>query len=280
MNLKRSKIGRHVLIITGISALITLCIVYPFLSGQYDRLAVPLSTMAQVFGVVGLPLSLLGLFWLVMPTYKFAFAILATVVSTLIVLVLALFATLSIGNSFGILTLATLVYTVIRLIPKIKQSRKENEGDFNPAPLYMIILPILTLFFQVISLGPVTQWSRDRAVSNAQKFIEDIEKYRKQHGHYPLFLQAQNKDYHPDVVGVERYYYAPYGEGYNLSFEQPRFLLDRFGTREWVVYNPLDEHRVYSHIASLLPTKEIEPSQGWYASGDTGHLHWKYFLFD
>jgi hypothetical protein len=80
---------------------------------------------------------------------------------------------------------------------------------------------------------------------------------------------------------VERYVYVPQGDSYNLSFEQPRFLLDRFGTREWVVYNPRDEHRVYSHTAWLLPPPGVaEASQGWYASGETGHAHWMYFLFD
>ena len=95
-----------------------------------------------------------------------------------------------------------------------------------------------------------------------------------------MTLQAQNKDYYPDITGVEKYLYAPHKKGYNLSFEQPRFLLDQIGTREWVVYNPLDENSVYSHTAWLLPTEQSEPSQGWYASGNTGHAHWKYFLFD
>ena len=81
-------------------------------------------------------------------------------------------------------------------------------------------------------------------------------------------------------MGVERYPYVSQGDSYNLSFDQRGFLLDRFGTREWV-YNPRDKHRVYSHTAWLLPPPEVaEPSQGWYASGQTGHTHWMYFWFD
>ena len=79
--------------------------------------------------------------------------------------------------------------------------------------------------------------------------IREIEAYRTRHGRYPLSLHAQHEDYKPDVVGVEMYLYAPNGDGYNLSFEQPKFFLDRFGTREWVVYNPRDQHRMYSHAA-------------------------------
>ena len=48
-----------------------------------------------------------------------------------------------------------------------------------------------------------------------------------------------------------------------------------------VQYNSRGEHRVYSHTAWLLPPPEVaEPSQGWYASGETAFPHWKYFLFD
>jgi hypothetical protein len=38
---------------------------------------------------------------------------------------------------------------------------------------------------------------------------------------------------------------------------------------------------VYSHAAWLMPPPEVtEPWQGWYASGETGHVHWRYFWFD
>jgi hypothetical protein len=56
---------------------------------------------------------------------------------------------------------------------------------------------------------------------------------------------------------------VPRGESYNLSFEPPRLLLDRFGTRECVVYDPRGEHRVYIHTAWLRPPPDVEePSQG------------------
>jgi hypothetical protein len=57
-------IATHLALIIGIATLLVLCMVYPFLPGGYDRLAVPLSTMAQVFGVVGLALVPGGLLWL------------------------------------------------------------------------------------------------------------------------------------------------------------------------------------------------------------------------
>jgi hypothetical protein len=37
--------------------LLALCTFYPFLPGEYDALAAPLSAMAQTFGMVGLLLK-------------------------------------------------------------------------------------------------------------------------------------------------------------------------------------------------------------------------------
>lgn len=275
------KIAIHLALIVGIATLLVLCVAYPFLPGGYDRLAVPLSTMAQVFGVVGLALVPGGLLWLTMPRLGFAISVLSTAVGTCVALILALFATLSVGNAFGVLTLAAWVYVLVQLMPRLKRLRRAEGSGFHPAPLYLVCLPVLALVTQLLLAAPMARASRDRAIANASPYIADIEQYHARHRRYPVSLQAQNRDYHAEVVGVERYVYVQQGDSYNLSFEQPRFLLDRFGTREWVVYNPRDEHRVYSHTAWLLPPPEVaEPSQGWYASGQTGHTHWMYFLFD
>ena len=275
-----TKIGTNIILLLVLTALIALGIAYPFLSGDYDRLAVPISTMIQVFGLVGLGLVPVGSLWLLIPKYKFGFAITTLIIGTFVILIIALFATLSVGKSFGVLTILLWTFSIILLMPKIKSEKLNAENKYNWLPVYLIYLPVFTLFLQLTMAKPLTQLSRNRAIENAYRFIRHIEEYHTQQGLYPLTLQAQNKDYYSDVVGVEKYLYAPHKKSYNLSFEQPRFLLDKFGTREWVVYNPLDENSVYSHTAWLLPTNQAEPSQGWYASGETGHLHWKYFLFD
>lgn len=274
------KIATNITLLLVLTTLIALGIAYPYLSGDYDRLALPISTIIQVFGLVGLGLVPVGALWLLIPKYKFGFAITTLIIGTFVILIIALFATLSVGKSFGVLTILLWTFCIILLIPKIKSLKLNTENKSNWLPVYLIYLPIFTLLLQLTIARPLTQFSRNRAVANADRFIRHIEEYHTQKGQYPLTLQAQNKDYYPDVVGVEKYLYAPHRKGYNLSFEQPRFLLDKFGTREWVVYNPLDENSVYSHTAWLLPTEQAEPSQGWYASGNTGHLHWKYFLFD
>ena len=274
------KIATHITLLLAMTALIAFGIAYPFLSGDYDLLALPISTMIQVFGLVGLGLVPVGVLWLLIPKYKFGFAITSLIIGIFVTLIISLFATLSVGKSFGFLTILFWMFCVILIIPKIKSLKLNSENKCNWLPVYLIYLPVFSLLLQLKIAKPLTQLSRNRAIENADRFIRHIEEYYTQHGQYPLTLQAQYKDYYPDVVGVEKYLYAPYRKGYNLSFEQPRFLLDKFGTREWVVYNPLDENRVYSHTAWLLPSEQAEPIQGWYASGETGHHHWKYFFFD
>lgn len=274
-------IARHLVLIAGMAALLVLCMAYPFLPGGYDRLAVPLATMAQVFGVVGLALVPGGLLWLARPRFGFALAVWSTALGTGVALILALFAALSVGMSFGVLTLVAWVTILVQLLAPLGRLKRVESSGPHPAPLYLVSLPLLAFASQLALRAPLTAASRHRAIANAGRYIGDIEQYRARQGRFPASLQAQNRDYHPDVVGVERYIYVPQGDAYNLSFEQPRFLLDRFGTREWVVYNPRDEHRVYSHTAWLLPPPDVaEPAQGWYGSGETGHAHWRYFLFD
>ena len=271
-------IVKHLAFIVAIAALIVLCIAYPFLPGKHDPLAVPLSTMVQVFGVLGLPLSAIGLAWLVMPRHGFVFAVLSLVAGTFVANFLALLATLGVGNASGIFTLVACVVLVVLLLPRLKRARRKDGDPFNPVPVYLVLLPVIALISQLALAAPVTRWSRARAIANAGELIGEIEAYRSTHGRYPLSLQAQHKDFNPDVVGVEMYVYAPNGDGYDLSFEQPKFILDRLGTREWVVYNPRGEHRMYSHAAwRLEPARE---AQGWYTSGETGHRGWRYFWFD
>jgi len=128
----------------------------------------------------------------------------------------------------------------------------------------------------------IIQLCRNYAIANSAEIINDIEEYHAMHGRYPNSLQAVWKDYYPSVVGIEKFHYAPDGDAYNLFFEQPRFLFDNVGTREFVVYNKLDEHAMISHTAwiLILTPEELETAQGWYAVHDAPSPHWKYFWFD
>lgn len=287
---------KHFLRIAGIIILIVLCIVYPFLPGGYDGLAMPLSTMAQAFGALGLLLVPIGVLWLVYelcsqvrrkenpPTKvrRYYFALVSVIIASVVAVAIAMIALATIGLSFGLLTLALWLAIVSRLIPRLGLLKNAESQHLNAAPLYLTVIPLAILVFQVVFAASLTEFSRNHAITNSNDFIRDIEAYHDEYGHYPVSLAAMWKDYYPDVVGIEKFHYSPFGESYNLFFEQPRFLFHNIGTREWVVYNPNDEHRMFSHTAwfLLLTPEELERSQGWYAVHDASTPHWKYFWFD
>jgi hypothetical protein len=128
---------------------------------------------------------------------------------------------------------------------------------------------------------PATEFSRDRAIRSSAQLIADIEQYRASHGRYPTSLLSVWEDYLPGLIGIKEYHDEPRGDAYNLFFEQLSF---RFGTREFVMYSPRDEHALTSHKMDLLQlTPEalvVEQSRGHYALHDAPQPHWKYFWFD
>lgn len=285
----------HLVRMGGLVMLIVLCTFYPFLPGEYDGLAVPLSAMAQTFGVVGLLLVPVGVSWLAYELRKRArrkrnlpttargyyFALASVVVSSMVAVAVSLVAFVSVGLSFGSLTLALWFYIVSRLVPGLKLLKKAEAENFNPAPLYLVLIPGVVLIFQITLAASATEFSRNRAIARSAELINDIEEHHAAHGRYPSSLLALHKDYHPSVVGIEQFHYAPRGEAYNLFFERPAFMSE-FGIREIVMYNKRDEHLMVSHAAWILAgaPEALEARQGWHSVHDASSSHWKYFWFD
>jgi len=281
-------VTRHIALFAGILALIVLGMLYPFLPGDHDRAAMAASALMQMLGLTGLLLVPVGIAWLIYELRsarrekRHRFAIAAVIAGSVVASTLVIVAFASMTTSLGALVVVIWLYAVVRLARKLKRT-DHPEAGFPPAPLYLILLPVLTLVLQLTLAGPVTRWSRNRAIDHSAAFRNDIDAFRAKYGRYPASLLAQWKDYYPRVIGVEKYHFTSFGDSYNLFFEQPRFLLDDLGTREWVVYNPRDEHLIFSHTSwfLLLPPGEVaHRAQGWYAVQETGHPHWKSFLFD
>lgn len=259
---------------------LTLGIIYPFMAGDFDSLAMPLSTIIQGIGIIGIILFPIGLTWLFIPERNKLFAVITIYIIGLMIIVITFFAYLISGVLFSMTIFLILTPLFLRLRNKVA---KPLEGiSLSYIPIYFIVLPLSILIIQLLIAKPVTDWCRDRTISHAKDYIRDIEMFFQKNGYYPKTLQAMYKDYYPNTVGVEKYYYIPFGNSYNLCFEQPRFFLDIVGTKEWVVYNPKDEHKVFSHTSwfLLLSPAESEIRQGWYASRATNQKHWKSFYFD
>lgn len=275
-----------------LTLLLLVCMFLPFLPGEYDGLAVTLSTMSQLFGVVGLLLVPIGVAWLISETkkrastngklskdrtYHFAFA--SFVALGFVALVVCLGAFINFKLSFGFFVLALWVYLGSRLLPGLKLLKNAENRSFNAAPLYLICIPLVAAIFKFTLVERATEFSRNYAITNSAQLLNDIEQYRNANGHYPKSLAALWPDYKPSVIGIEQYHYEPHGEAYNVFFEQFTF---RFGTEEIVMYNKLDEHFFASHAKDILlwTPEQLRTRRGYYAVHDAATPHWKYFWFD
>jgi hypothetical protein len=280
-----------------IGGLVGVAVIYPFLPGSYDAMAFPLSALAQAFGVLGsLLIAPLGVMWLIFEYRESKKAVrtrsagkwrsiwsgAALGGSTLVGIAMLLCALMMVGYSVACLGLIFGIVAVARAVSRVRKYRIEPVDRFHVAPLYLVGVPLGVLAIQLLAVGPATEFGRRRAMEQAAELIRDIEASRESNGFYPTSLAAVNNDYNPMVVGVERFHYAKYGDAYNLYFEQPRFVFDDIGTREFVVYNPTDERFMISHAAwhlSRSPT-EVEANQGWYDVQPANAPHWHRFLFD
>jgi hypothetical protein len=269
------------------------CMFYPYLPGDYDGAAVTLSVMSQLFAIAGLLLVPIGAIWLVYEIRRRArepigerrsdwepwFGWVAIGAATLVALVAALGAGVDHHYSFGVGLLVVWAYVAVRLAGRLKASRGAADRGFNPAPLYMIVLPLVAAVFKFTLLAPAGEASRLRSIDGSAALIRDIEQYWVTHGHYPHSLLSLWDDYRPSAICVERFHYEPNGEDYNVYFEHFAVGLDQ---KEIVMYNKRDQQDFSSHNMDLLQLSEadINRMRGHVASRDAGRPHWKYFLFD
>jgi hypothetical protein len=139
----------------GIIVLSVLCMVYPFLPGKHDALALPLSIIAQLFGAAGLLLVPIGALWLVHEARKrgririppttdrgYYFAMASLIVASIAAFAVSLFIS-SMGVSFGVLALSLWVYSVSRLIPRLRLLKRAEAKSINPAPFYLLLEVLL-----------------------------------------------------------------------------------------------------------------------------------------
>ena len=183
--------------------------------------------------------------------------------------VVSLVAWASSGAAFAFGTLALAAATFAWLGPRF-------------TPLEMAGAPLAALLLQMLLAGPMTEFSRNRAMDNSAALIAGLEAHRAAYGQYPQSLGAAWPDYKVSVRGIERFHFVPHGDTYNLYFEQPLPLVIAAGTREFVVFNPRGEHMMLSHAAwhlSRAPAR-LAAGQGWYAAHDASRANWKRFQFD
>jgi hypothetical protein len=250
----------------------------PFLPGRHDPLALSLSAAATVVAFGGLLLVPVGVAWLI-SSRGYALAKLALVLATLVAAGAAL-ATVATGSmTAGVVILAAWVICLVRLWRRVGAARTAGTRLARAVPIALVVVPLVGMALRTALAGSAAAWSRDRAIANTAAIISDIERFRERTGAYPVAISSVWPDYHPGIIGIERYRYEPSGEGYNLYFEHPS---TNFAVREIVMYNPRGEQDISSHAFDLLQLSpaEIRRQRGYFASYDLPQAGWRRFLFD
>ncbi|MBP1597828.1 MAG: hypothetical protein H6Q05_3205 [Acidobacteria bacterium] len=161
----------------------------------------------------------------------------------------------------------------------LKHLKYAETGNFTPAPLHLLIIPTIVILCQLTLIDRAIEYSGSYAIKKSQALIHDIGAYRKANGRPPTSWHAIRTDCQPGIVGIQMFYYEPNGNAYNLFFEQ---LLSRFGTRDVVMHNKLDERFFTSHDSDLLLWTKKQPyaRRTCYALHHASTPHWKIFWFD
>ena len=272
---------KHVLGISAAIAVLTFCTLLPFFPGGYDPLAIPVSAMAFVTAVLGLVLVPSALL-LIAANYSPALAQRRYAISRLAVIASvfvwggAFIVGLVQSYVLGFVVLVLCIFTTTTTWTRLRTTR-----GFRVLPYYLVAVPIVTVLLQFTFIKYGVEYSRNRAIRNSASLIAAIEQHRTAQGRYPTSLQSVHPDIRPDVIGISEYRYEARGDSYNLFFEQYTFHI---GIREFVMYNPKDEHVMTSHALDLLQLTPaelaVEHTRGHNFLGDTPHRHWKYFWFD
>jgi hypothetical protein len=237
--------------------------------------------MAWVLGRAGLLLVPIGALWLwaftryapgSRPLAWVARVTLGASVLVSLVMILA-----AMAFSGPLLSLGT---AVIAGLIAVGLSRRLRVGLLIPrvAAAAMIVAPIVVLGAQSVLTAPITSWGRDRVIANAAPLIAEIERYHARHGAYPVSLFSLYGDYKPAIMGVQRYYYEPSADAYNVIFEEPALGIGR----RFVAYNPRDKQRITVHETDRLLLDEAgldADNAGYTIVQPLPPPHWKLFTF-
>lgn len=269
---------------------IALCMFLPFMPGEFDSLAIAISSSAQLLSFGSLIFVPLGIAWLINEIMRhgkqaakslnaYYFMAIGLIILFVFTLAICLSFLLSGNRLLGLFVLIFGIYFFLKVHIRIKRQRNTARQKFNLHPVSLICAPLFLFFIRFMFIDRAVEYGRDRAIKQSQKLIQDIETFHRNNGHYPISMLALHNDYKPSVAGIKQYNYEPNGDAYNLYFEQ---LSGNLGTIEVVMYNKFGKQVMTSHDQDLLllSPNELNQQRGYYTVRNLQNSDWKIFLFD
>lgn len=252
----------------------------PFLSGHYSKLAIGASALAQMAGFFGLALIPVGLVWLIIELRKSNYRnlkinrwqngyYLSLLAGIPVLCFLSLLLILAFPEMNGIeWSIACVVFAAMIVFLSIRIYRLKNGvlNNFNTAPLYLILIPLVAFCTKNFLIEKVADTSRSKAIVQSGQIIRALDKYYLENGAYPGSLDVLKGKYLlavpcPGIIGIGPYEYEKTGETYRLSFVQ---WLHWGATKEIVIYTQSGHSFIKGHFASF----------------DTHYPGWRYYWND
>src|SRR5687767_9737759 len=161
--------------------------------------------------------------------------------------------------------------------------RRKPVQKFITVPLFLVIIPLVSLFTRIYIAEPLSNYSRKAAIQKSEKVITAIEEYKTIYGQYPgslreLETRTGTKLPGPGIMGIKNFRYNHINGHYSLSFSQ---WLDFGSLEELVLY---DKNNLRNNLTGPYADYDYKFDlcrvQGASAVHETGQDHWKYFLLD
>ncbi|MDX2247331.1 MAG: permease prefix domain 2-containing transporter [Bacteroidia bacterium] len=268
---------RNGLVLVFIILVVMTASVAPFLPGfTNNRFSHGISQFAQNIGYIGMAFIPFGLIWLIIEIrnkkgqklnrwtngYYPSWLVIAPI---LLFLPLKISLTIIGDQPFDLLPFAIIISVVAFFIYRIQKLKGKKDYKFNPAPLYIVLIPVIALLTSKFALERAAVFSREKAILKTEPLIAAIEKYKTERGEYPEKLEELEGEYIPEIPRINPQNTIPYhyekGKGsFQLSFEQ----LWHWNATEVVVYNTSGQKGI----------------KGNYENHPTEHTNWWYYFAD
>lgn len=170
-------------------ALLASAMLFPFLPGRHDPLAVSLAAAATVAAFGGLLLVPIGVAWLI-SSRGYALARLALAAASLVAIGAALATVASGSMAAGDVLLAAWVVWLVHLWRHVGAARTAGADLPRAVPIALIMVPLVAVAVRTALVGSAAAWSRDRAIANAAEIVSDIERFRERTGAYPVAINS------------------------------------------------------------------------------------------
>jgi len=258
-----------------INLLVVLFMIVPFLPGPPNKLSSFLGMLGNVTGFFGLVLVPIGFLW-------WRFPLVTSIIAAVIILMINL---MLIPGAYGVYGISTAIIAALVLLAGIFYSIKiikkiKNNTGFNlpPLGLYLITIPLIALGTRVYITKPMSDYSRNLAIERGQELVSIIEEFKTRQGRYPEIIGELKKDVPgPFVMGIDKFRYTKYNDQYFLSFSQ---WPDGGATEEIVLFGKQNPEKRWISHEEYNYKNDMHRIMGAYASYDTKHENWRYYLCD